>query len=56
VQEMGVAAEVDSPIGAVACTPGGLAEMSLFALSLKTSVAFVFVHHLARLLPVIAGT
>lgn len=33
----------------LAYAPGGLAEMSLIALSLKMSIAFVTVHHIARI-------
>jgi membrane AbrB-like protein len=42
---------VGEPVAAVflAFAPGGLAEMSLIALSLKMSVAYVTVHHVARI-------
>jgi membrane AbrB-like protein len=42
---------VGEPIAAVflAFAPGGLAEMSLIALSLNMSVAYVTVHHVARI-------
>ena len=33
----------------LAFAPGGLAEMSLIALSLQASVAYVTVHHVARI-------
>ena len=41
---------------AVAYSPGGLPEMSLIALSLNVSVVFVVVHHLTRVLLVVAGS
>lgn len=42
---------VDEPVAAVflAFAPGGLAEMSLIALSLQMSVVYVTVHHVARI-------
>lgn len=40
---------------ALAYSPGGLPEMSLVALSLDIGVAFVVVHHLVRVLLVVAG-
>ena len=39
----------------LAYSPGGLAEMSLVALSLEIEVAFVVCHHIARVFIVIAG-
>lgn len=39
----------------LAYSPGGLAEMSLVALSLQIEVAFVATHHIIRVLLVIAG-
>lgn len=43
---------VGEPVAAVflAFAPGGLAEMSLIALSLKMSVIYVTVHHVARII------
>lgn len=41
---------------AIAYSPGGLPEMSLIALSLNVSVVFVVVHHLTRVLLVVAGS
>lgn len=48
---LGLAGLVDEPVGAVflAFAPGGVAEMSLVALSLQMSVVYVTVHHLARI-------
>lgn len=40
----------------IAYSPGGLPEMSLIALSLNVSVVFVVVHHLTRVLLVVAGS
>ncbi len=42
---------IDEPVTAVflAYAPGGLAEMSLIALSLNMSIAYVTVHHVARI-------
>jgi hypothetical protein len=42
---------VNEPAGAVflAFAPGGLAEMSLIALSLQMSVVYVSAHHVARI-------
>lgn len=40
----------------LAYSPGGLPEMSLIALSLNVSVVFVVVHHLTRVLLVVAGS
>ncbi|WP_372353060.1 AbrB family transcriptional regulator [Pararhizobium sp. BT-229] len=39
----------------LAYSPGGLAEMSLIALSLGIEVPFVVVHHIVRVLIVVAG-
>lgn len=39
----------------LAFAPGGVAEMSLVALSLKASVAFVSVHHLLRIMAAVAA-
>jgi membrane AbrB-like protein len=39
----------------LAYSPGGLAEMSLIALSLQMEVAFVVCHHIARVFIVVAG-
>ncbi|MGP3699060.1 AbrB family transcriptional regulator [Rhodobacter sp. NSM] len=46
-----VAALSDQPVGAVflAFAPGGLAEMSLIALSLQMSIIYVTAHHVARI-------
>lgn len=41
---------------AIAYSPGGLPEMSLIALSLNVGVVFVVVHHLMRVLLVVAGS
>lgn len=48
---VGLAAWVGEPVAAVflAFAPGGLAEMSLIALSLQMSVVYVTVHHVARI-------
>lgn len=48
---------VDQPVTAVflAYAPGGLAEMTLIALSLQASVAFVTVHHVLRILIAVLG-
>ena len=54
----GLAAVTDfsGPILFLALAPGGLAEMSLIALSLSSAAAFVSIHHIARImLIVIAG-
>ena len=40
----------------LAYSPGGLAEMSLIALSLDIGIAFVIVHHIVRVLLVVAGS
>jgi membrane AbrB-like protein len=40
---------------ALAYSPGGLAEMSLVALSLGTDVAFVAAHHIIRVIFVMGG-
>ena len=42
---------VGEPVAAVflAYAPGGLAEMSLIALSLQMSVVYVTIHHVARI-------
>jgi membrane AbrB-like protein len=40
---------------ALAYSPGGLAEMSLVALSLGTDVAFVAAHHIIRVIFVMVG-
>lgn len=55
---IGVAAlsGIDAASLALAYSPGGLPEMSLIALSLDIGVAFVVVHHLARVLLVVAGS
>lgn len=47
----------DIPIAAIllAYAPGGLAEMSLVALSLGLEVPFIAVHHFARIILVVAG-
>ena len=47
---------IDAASLALAYSPGGLPEMSLMALSLDIGVAFVVVHHLARVLLVVAGS
>ncbi|WP_167363869.1 AbrB family transcriptional regulator [Rhizobium mongolense] len=39
----------------LAYSPGGLAEMSLMALSLHVEIPFVILHHVARVLLVVAG-
>lgn len=39
----------------LAFSPGGVAEMSLIALSLKVEVPFVVLHHVVRVLTVVAG-
>jgi membrane AbrB-like protein len=39
----------------LAYSPGGVAEMSLIALSLNVEVPFVVVHHMVRVLTVVAG-
>lgn len=48
---LGLSPLVDEPAPAVflAFAPGGLAEMSLIALSLQMSVVFVTLHHIARI-------
>lgn len=52
-----VASVAGDPVEAIllAYSPGGLAEMSLVALSLDIEVAFVVCHHIARVFIVIAG-
>ena len=52
-----VAAVTGDPVEALllAYSPGGIAEMSLIALSLKIEVAFVACNHIARVFIVIAG-
>ena len=49
---LGLHALVGVPVtGAfLACAPGGLAERNLIALSLQGSVAYVTVHHVARII------
>ncbi len=53
---LGLHALVGEPVAAVflAFAPGGLAEMSLIALSLKMSVIYVTAHHVARIVLAVA--
>jgi membrane AbrB-like protein len=52
-----ISAATDVPLAALvlAYSPGGIAEMSLVAVALHIEVPFVVLHHIARVLIVIAG-
>ena len=45
---------IDRSLVLLAFAPGGLSEMSLVALAMKAEVAFVALHHVVRIVLVIA--
>ncbi len=50
---MGAAAGVSLDQALLALAPGGLTEMGLIALAIQADVAFVALHHVARILVVL---
>lgn len=52
---IGWATGLDPALVALAYSPGGVAEMSMVALSLSLEAGFVIVHHLARVVLVLVG-
>jgi membrane AbrB-like protein len=52
---IGAATGIDPVLLVLAYSPGGLAEMSMVALSLALEPAFVIVHHLTRVILVLIG-
>lgn len=52
---IGAATGIDPVLLTLAYSPGGLAEMSMVALSLSLEPGFIIVHHLTRVVLVLVG-